>query len=145
MLDPKDSTPELFIASIPRMKTTRYLSWLSSCLQAADRPGWQNIRVFGPYTDGTVGTSSFLYIVKPGIFAVNLTGSAGQFVLDDLATGADVVPEPTSVVLIAPLVSLLLSRRFRREILRRYCAASPLQRVPPVEPRGSPQLQNRLQ
>jgi hypothetical protein len=48
-------------------------------------------------TDGTTGTSSFIVFAGTGIQSIDLTGSAGQYVLDDLATGADVgVPEPST-------------------------------------------------
>lgn len=64
-----------------------------------------------PNTDGTTGTSSFLAIFDPGITTINLTSSAGQFVLDDLATGTDVVPEPSSFALALPLLLLFAGIR----------------------------------
>jgi hypothetical protein len=67
-------------------------------------------------TDGSIGTSSFLYVVASGIQTIDLTGSAGQFVSDDLATDGDVVPEPNSFVLAMPVALLLLSRLLRRKI-----------------------------
>jgi hypothetical protein len=120
--DPYDSTISITFASPIDAFGIWYTSLDPLELDALDISGTHSI-VGDPNTDGTTGTSSFLFIVEPGIETVNLTSSAGQFVLDDLLTNgdvvSDVVPEPSSLFLVAPFVSLLLSSRLRHAIFGR--------------------------
>jgi YD repeat-containing protein len=63
-----------------------------------------------PNTDGTTGTTSFLFLSSPAIESVTLTSTPGLFTLDDLTfqSGSTTVPEPGSSLLFGFAIFLLV-------------------------------------
>jgi len=112
--DPVDPIMTITIAVPVESAGFWYTSYDPLTLEAFDSSNnLLGTAVGAPNTDGTTGTSSFLFLAGGGIQSISIQGTPGLYVLDDVTYGDITVPEPAFVSLAAAGVALIccLKRR----------------------------------